>query len=308
MVHVSEELGAFAPSAWVHAQGVMSLARPRVMAIVNVTPDSFSDGGRFVRDAGAAPDVTAVREAAEQLVRAGADILDVGGESTRPGATPVDPSEELQRVLPVIEQLRGLGVPVSIDTRRAEVARAATSAGASIINDVSGLADPQMAEVAARSGAGLVIGHMRGVPATMQQGIRFGDLLREVTDELAAAVERAVRAGVERPRIVVDPGIGFGKSAEQSAALVAAAGWLRQATHCPVLVGASRKSFLGVLAGVSGAAPEQRLTASVAAALVAVERGASIIRVHDVRETVEALSVASSIRAAFARQAGEGGP
>ena len=303
---MSEELGAFAPSAWVHAQGVMSLARPRVMAIVNVTPDSFSDGGRFLRAGDGALDVAAVRDAAAALVREGADILDVGGESTRPGAAPVEPEAELERVLPAIEQLRGLGVPVSIDTRRAAVARAATAAGAAIINDVSGLADPQMAEVAARSGAGLVIGHMRGVPATMQHGIRFADVLREVTDELAGAVERAVAAGVERPRIVVDPGIGFGKSPEQSAALVAAAGWLRQATHCPVLVGASRKSFLQVLASRSSAAPAERITASVAAALVAVERGASIIRVHDVRETVEALAVAASIRAAFEQHAAEG--
>jgi dihydropteroate synthase len=291
-----EELGAFAPAAWVHARGVMSLARPRVMAIVNVTPDSFSDGGRFLRAEDREPDVDAIAAIAAQLQAEGADILDIGGESTRPGAAPVDPEAEIARVLPVIERLRGLDVPLSIDTRRASVARAAVEAGAAIINDVSGLADPEMAEVAARSGAGLVVGHMRGVPATMQQGIRFGDLLREVTDELAAAVERAVEAGVERPRIVVDPGIGFGKTAEQSAALVAAAGWLRQATRCPVLVGASRKSFLSAIVG---GGPHDRLPGSLAAALVAVERGASVLRVHDVVETVHALAVARSIRAAY---------
>ena len=300
-----EELGAFAPAAWVHARGVMSLARPRVMAIVNVTPDSFSDGGRFLRADDREPDIDAIAAIAAKLVADGADILDIGGESTRPGAAPVDPEAELARVLPVIERLRDLGVPLSIDTRRASVARAAVEAGAAIINDVSGLADPDMVHVAARSGAGLVVGHMRGVPATMQHGIRFGDLLREVTDELAAAVERAVEAGVERPRIVVDPGIGFGKSAEQSAALVAASGWLRQATHCPVLVGASRKSFLSTLANCGARPAGERLTGSVAAALVAVERGASIIRAHDVCETAEALKVATSIREAFLHFASE---
>jgi dihydropteroate synthase len=178
------------------------------------------------------------------------------------------------------------------------------AAGAAIVNDVSGLADPEMAEVVARSGAGLVVGHLRGVPATMQQGIRFGDLLREVTDELCEAVERAVAAGVERPRIVVDPGIGFGKAPEQSAALVAAAGWLRQATRCAVLVGASRKSFLHALAGrAARPSATDRLPGSVAAAVIAVQRGASILRVHDVRETVDALAVAASIEAAFAEHA-----
>ena len=293
-----DELGAFAPAAWVHAQGVLSLARTRVMAIVNVTPDSFSDGGRFIAQGEAQPDLAAVEEAARGLVEAGAHILDIGGESTRPGAAPVDAEAEAERVVPAIARLAGLGVPLSVDTRRASVARRAMEAGAAIINDVSGLDDPDMAAVAAETGAGLVIGHLRGVPATMQRDIRFADLLREVTDELAEAVERAVKAGVERPRIVVDPGIGFGKSADQSAALVAAAGWLRQATHCPVLIGASRKSFLGAL---TDARADGRLTGSLTAALVAVDRGASIVRVHDVAETVEALSVAASIRAAYER-------
>jgi dihydropteroate synthase len=289
-----EREAGFATRAWVHGDGVLSLERPRVMAIVNLTPDSFSDGGTLVQ--GDRVDVEAAALRCAQLVREGADLLDLGGESTRPGAAPVDPEVERARVVPVLRAIAELGVPRSVDTRRASVARAAIEAGAAIVNDVSGLADPDMAAVVADSDAGLVIGHLRGVPATMQREVRFVDLLREITDELATAVERAVAAGVERPRIVVDPGIGFGKTAEQSAALVAAAGWLRQATRCPVLVGASRKSFLSAIVG---GGPHDRLPGSLAAALVAVERGASVLRVHDVVETVHALAVARSIRAAY---------
>lgn len=293
MVLPAEEVG-FAARAWVHATGVLSLERPRVMGIINLTPDSFFDGGRL--HDGDRVDAARARERALALVRQGADVLDLGGESTRPGSAPVDPELEKTRVLGVLEQIADLPVPRSIDTRHADVARAAMAAGAAIVNDVSGLADPDMAGVVAETGAGLVIGHLRGDPATMQHDVRFVDLLREVTDELAEAVERAVVAGVERPRIVVDPGIGFGKTAEQSAALVAAAGWLRQATRCPVLVGASRKGFLGAIVGDG---PRDRLPGSLAAALIAVERGASILRVHDVEQTVAALAVARSIREAY---------
>ena len=300
MVSDGESIGSFAPRAWVHATGVLSLQRPRVMAVLNVTPDSFSDGGELL-DGQGRPALDRVRARSEELVRLGADIIDIGGESTRPGAQPVGEARERDRVVPVVERIVDLDVPISIDTRHASVARAAVDAGASIVNDVSGLADPDMADVVASTEAGLVIGHLRGEPSSMQRDIRFVELLREVTDELAGAVQRAVRAGVERPRIVVDPGVGFGKSAEQSAALVAAAGWLRQATRCAVLIGASRKSFLQALAG--GAEPARaRLPGSLAAALIAVERGASIIRVHDVKETVEALAVAASIRAAYERE------
>lgn len=289
---------SFAPAAWVHARGVIGLDHPRVMAIVNATPDSFFDGGRL--HDGHATRIDAAVEHARRCVAHGADIIDVGGESTRPGAPPVDPEEELARVVPLIEALRAErtldDVAISIDTRRAVVAAAAMRAGASIVNDVSGLEDPQMAAVVAEAGAGLVVGHLRGEPRTMQREIRFAHVLREVTDELVARVEQALAAGVERTRIVVDPGVGFGKTAEQSAALVAASGWLREATRCPVLIGASRKSFLSA---ITGGYVGDRLAGSLAAALVAVERGASVLRVHDVGDTVQALTVAMSIRRAF---------
>ena len=301
------EAPSFRPGAWVHARGVVALERPRVMAILNATPDSFHDGGRLHDGRGTR--VAAAVEHARRCVTHGADLLDVGGESTRPGATPVEPDEERARVVPLIEALRADAafdeVPISIDTRHASVAEAALEAGASIVNDVSGLADPAMADLVARRGAGLVIGHLRGEPRRMQAEIRFAHVLREVTDELAGRVEQAVAAGVPRAQIVVDPGIGFGKTAEQSAALVAAAGWLRQATGCPVLIGASRKSFL---AAITGGHTGDRLAGSLAAALVAVERGASVLRVHDVGETVQALAVAASITRAFEALTQGGGP
>lgn len=297
---------------WLHARGGLALDRPRVMGVVNLTPDSFHDGGKLVVDEIDAPNIVVALRRCEQIVAAGADILDIGGESTRPGAETIGVERECARVLPMLERLRGhatlASVPVSIDTRHAEVARRAALAGAVIVNDVSGLADPAMADVVAAAKAGLVIGHLRGEPATMQHGIRFADLLGEVADELAAAVERAVLAGTSRAHILVDPGLGFGKTAEQSAALVASAGWLRAATGCAVLIGASRKSFLGTLLG----APQidhktdrtaDRLVGSLAAALIAAERGAAVLRVHDVRETVEALAVARAVRVAFDREA-----
>lgn len=286
--------------AWVHARGLIGLEHPRVMAIVNITPDSFFDGGQLYD--GERPRMTAVLKYARQCMQHGAALLDVGGESTRPGAEPVPPEEELRRVVPVIEAIRAdpalRGTPLSVDTRRAEVAEAALRAGVGIVNDVSGLADPDMAAVVARHRAGLCIGHLRGEPRTMQREVHFAHVLREVTDELAQRVEVALAAGLPRTRIVVDPGIGFGKSAEQSAALVAASGWLRQATGCPVLIGASRKSFLGALTGAGGPVGS-RLASSLAAAVVAAERGASVLRVHDVGETVQALTVAGSIRRAY---------
>jgi dihydropteroate synthase len=281
----------------------MSLERPRVMGIVNVTPDSFFDGGHLVRDGQREPDVELAAGRCARLVAEGADLVDIGGESTRPGAAPVTVECEVARVVPLVQRLRDqrpLAVPVSVDTRHAEVARHALDAGADIINDVSGLADPEMAAIVAEAGAGLVVGHLRGVPQTMQRDIDFRDLLREVAEELAMVVERAIAAGVDRARIVVDPGVGFGKSADQSAALVAAGDRLRRVTGCPVLIGASRKSFLGAS---TGAGAQQRLAGSLAAALLAVERGASIVRVHDVRETVEALGVAQAIQAAYERHA-----
>jgi dihydropteroate synthase len=297
------------PSApvWVHARGVLDLAVPRVMAVVNLTPDSFFDGGNLLPPGGEDPNAGMAVRLCRGLVQQGADILDLGGESTRPGAAPVDAALELRRVLPVLRRLRDdaelAAIPISVDTRHAEVAAAAMAAGAAIINDVSGLADPGMAAVAAASGAGLVLGHLRGEPATMQREVNFNDLLAEVGDELVAAVERALRAGVAADRILVDPGIGFGKTAEQSAALVAASAYLVQRTGCPVLIGASRKAFLGAL---TGRAVGERMIGSVAAAVVAVEHGASVVRVHDVAATAEALRVVAGVRAAYAAVGGPG--
>jgi len=288
------------PPAWVHARGVLGLDAPRVMAVVNLTPDSFFDGGNLLPPGGDDPNAGMAVRLCRGLVQQGADILDLGGESTRPGAEPVAPSLEMRRVLPVLRRLQEdpelAAIPISVDTRRAEVAAAAMAAGAAIINDVSGLADPAMAEVAARTGAGLVLGHLRGEPTTMQQRIHFDDLLAEVAQELIAAVERALRAGVANERVVVDPGVGFGKTPEQSAALVAASAFLARETGCPVLVGASRKAFLGA---ITGRPVGERLIGSVAAAVVAVERGASVVRVHDVAATAEALRVAAAVRRAF---------
>lgn len=286
-------------TTWRHAEGALELDRCRVMAIVNVTPDSFFDGGRWIAQAHRQPNASVVLGQCRRWVDQGADILDVGGESTRPGATPIDGATELARVLPIIRGLRGdeslARVPISIDTRHASVAREALAAGAVIVNDVSTLADPGMAEVVAEAEAGLVISHMRGVPETMQAAIAFDDVLTEVGDELAGAVERAEAAGVARSRIVVDPGIGFGKTARQSGTLVIAGAALRERTGCPVLIGASRKSFLGKLAGV--ASVESRLLSSVTAAVLAAEHGAAIVRVHDVAETAEALRLRAAVHA-----------
>ncbi|HEY8376642.1 MAG TPA: dihydropteroate synthase [Nannocystis sp.] len=306
---MSSARGRAAPAlVWSHAHGALDVAVPRVMAIVNVTPDSFFDGGNLVPPDRDDPNVSVAVRLCRAYVKQGADILDVGGESTRPGSAPVDPQVELRRVLPV---LRGLfadaalaGVPISVDTRRAVVAREAVAAGAAIINDVSGLADPDMARVAADTGAGLVIGHLRGEPATMMRAIHFERLLPEIAGELARAVERALRAGVAGDKIAVDPGIGFGKTIEQSAALVGASHYLMRETGCPVVIGASRKAFLGAI-GLPGPAArtrpvEERLIPSIAAAVVAAGTGAAVIRVHDVGPTAEALRVARAIRDATA--------
>lgn len=293
---------------WVHATGTLSLSRPRVMGVVNLTPDSFSDGGHLVPEGTDTPNVSVAVRRVRQLVADGAEIVDIGGESTRPGSEPVSDVRQLRRVLGVIERLStgpdATTVPISIDTRSAAVATRAIEAGAAIVNDVSGLSDPEMVDAVAKTSAGLVIGHLRGDPRTMQKQVRFANMLGEVTDELANAVERAVAAGVPRERIVVDPGIGFGKTAEQSAALVAASGWLRQATGCPVMIGASRKSFLAAILSsahedAGNAGGDTRQVGSLAAAVLAVERGASIIRAHDVAQTAQALAVARAIREAW---------
>jgi len=261
--------------------------RVLVMAVLNVTPDSFSDGGRY-----AAAD--AAVEHGLRLAAEGADLLDVGGESTRPGSEPVSAEEELRRTLPVVRELvRRAGVPVSIDTSKAEVARAAIDAGAEVVNDVSGLQrDPGLGPVVARGGAALCLMHMRGTPQDMQQRAVYGDLLGEVHDELLEALRRGLEAGVPEDRIALDPGLGFAKTGEHNLLLLRR---LRELTQLgrPLLVGASRKSFLGRLSGKPAA---ERLTGSIAAAAVAALQGASLVRVHDAGATREALAVVDAVR------------
>ena len=296
--------------SWRHSRGTLALDRCLVMAVVNVTPDSFFDGGRWIAQARREPNASVVIAQCRRWIEQGADLLDVGGESTRPGAEPVAEDVELGRVLPVIAGLRAdpsfADTPISVDTRHASVAQAALAAGASIVNDISGLADPQMARVVAEAGAGLVISHLRGEPATMQDDIAFVDVIAEVGDELAAALARAEAAGVDRAQILVDPGIGFGKTAAQSSALVGASELLARRTGRPVLIGASRKRFLASMSGAK--AVEERMLASVVAAVVAASHGAAVVRVHDVAETVEALRVRAAIEAELGRwTSGAGG-
>ncbi len=258
-----------------------------VMGVLNVTPDSFSDGGRF-RDPGEAI------QAGLRLVDEGADILDVGGESTRPGASPVPPGVELRRVLPVLEGLaRRTESILSVDTRRPSVARAALRAGAHLINDVEGLRRADLRREVARAEAGAVIMHMRGRPATMQADTRYVDMMGEIYAFLDARLRRAEASGIPRERLIVDPGIGFGKSLAGNLEILRRVGEFR-GLGVPVLVGASRKSFLGTL--LKGAPVGERLEASVAAAVVAALRGAHIVRVHDVAPTVKALRLADALR------------
>lgn len=262
------------------------------MGIVNVTPDSFSDGGRFF-------DAAAALAQAERLLDEGADILDVGGESTRPGAPEVPADEELRRVIPLIEALAGRGRPVSIDTSKPEVMRAALAAGASIVNDVWALRQPGAEEVVAASGCGVVLMHMQGTPRTMQQSPHYDDVLTEVGMFLRGRRAALLARGVAAERIAVDPGFGFGKTAAHNWALLARLGQL--ATEgAPLLAGVSRKSMLGQ---ATGRVVTERLAASVAAALIAVQRGARIVRVHDVAATRDALAVLAAV--GCAEQQGE---
>lgn len=252
------------------------------MGIVNVTPDSFSDGGRHA-------DVDAAIAAGLTMIAAGADIIDVGGESTRPGSAPVSPDLEQTRVEPVIRALAAEGVLVSVDTRHAQTMRAAIAAGARIINDVSGLEfDPESRRVAADHGCAVVLMHMRGTPATMGAKARYVDVVSEVRSELRGRVDAALAAGIRPDRIAIDPGLGFAKRPEHSVALLRGLSGLLDLGF-PLLVGLSRKGFIGELSGEPLAA--SRLGGSLSAGLFAVLRGASILRVHDVRETVQALRV-----------------
>ncbi len=259
------------------------------MGIVNVTPDSFFDGGRLgTLDEAVAHGLS--------LVEAGADLLDVGGESSRPGAAAVPAQQEIARVIPVIERLAAeAAVPVSVDTYKAETAAAALDAGARLVNDIGGLRlDPELAHATAEGGGGLVLMHSRSTPRDMQEGARgaYEDVVAEVADFLAEATERAVDAGVAPEAIAVDPGIGFGKTLEHNVALLQAIDRLAPPGR-PVLVGTSRKSMLGAL---TGRGPEGRLAGSVASVAAAVMRGAEIVRVHDVGPTVDACRVAEALR------------
>ena len=260
------------------------------MGVLNVTPDSFSDGGRYA-------DVADAIERGVAMAGEGAAIIDVGGESTRPGAADVGLQEELERVVPVIEALvRRVRVPVSVDTSKPEVMQAAIAAGASLVNDVKALRAPGAVEAVAGTGAAVCLMHMRGEPRTMQEAPSYGDVVGEVRQFLASRVQVCVAAGIGRESICVDPGIGFGKRPEHNLALLSAIGRLAD-PDLPVLVGISRKSLVGI---ITGRPPGGRLAGSVAFAALAVMGGAAIIRAHDVAETVDAVKVASALKRAAA--------
>lgn len=268
---------------------VLPLDRPLVMGVLNVTPDSFSDGGRY-------SDRSMAVDHAQRMAEAGAAILDIGAESTRPGAALVSEDEELARLLPVLESLRELRLPLSVDTRRARVMREALAAGASMINDVNALRAPGALEAVAESNCGLCLMHMRGEPETMQDAPVYADLVAEVRDFLVARLEAAQAAGIARERLVADPGFGFGKTAAHNLLLLRR---LRElcALGVPLAAGWSRKSTLGVL---TGRGTDERVAGSLAAALLAAQAGATILRVHDVKETVDVLRVWEAVQEAEA--------
>jgi dihydropteroate synthase len=258
----------------------LALERPLVMGIVNVTPDSFSDGGRFL-------DPRAAVAHAHQLIGEGADILDIGAESTRPGARPVSAREEIERLAPVLDALRDAPLPVSVDTMKPEVMRAALDRGASMINDVAALAAPGALDAVAASDCGVCLMHMQGEPRSMQAAPHYDDVVREVKEFLAVRVAVCERAGIARERIAVDPGFGFGKTLEHNLELLRGLPQLAQ-LDLPLLAGWSRKSSLGK---ITGRGPQDRLAGSLAAALLALQRGARILRVHDVKETRDVIAV-----------------
>lgn len=265
--------------------------RTLVMGVLNVTPDSFSDGGKFV-------DVRAAVKYALEMERDGADFLDIGGESTRPGSEGVSAKEELRRVLPVMERLRGkLRIPISIDTQKAEVAEAAAKGGAEIINDISALrTDPEIAGVARRYKLPLILMHMRGKPRTMQKGSFARDVVRDVNRGLREAVARARKAGIARSQIILDPGIGFGKSYAQNCELLARLTELAGLGY-PLLVGTSRKAFIGALLGSAKKPrpPEERLWGTAATVAASIFGGAHIVRVHDVAEMAPVARMADAV-------------
>lgn len=275
------------PSSFVLPRGrTLEAGRvPSVMAILNVTPDSFSDGGIHYERQRAI-------DAALKFAAEGAAVIDVGGESTRPGSEPVSEQEELDRVVPVIEAVRARSeVPISIDTRKVRVAAAAIAAGADIINDVTALREPAMRKLAAEHGVPVILMHMRGEPRTMQDDPRYDEVVADVARELRTWRDEAVTAGVSRDRILIDPGIGFGKTFDHNLELLARCDELRAVA--PVVIGASRKAFIGHVTGQPGGAP--RMAGSLGAVAAAVRGGAALVRVHDVRETIDFLRVTSAI-------------
>jgi len=263
----------------------LNLNRPHVMGIVNVTPDSFSDGGKF-------HDTERAVQHALKLIEDGADILDIGGESTRPGATPVSLEEELARVIPVIEVLSKVSsVPLSIDTYKPEVMRAAIAAGADIVNDISALQGEGALEIVANSNAGVCLMHMQGMPQTMQLDPHYTDVVEEVSSFLLLRLEAALAQGISQERILLDPGFGFGKTTAHNITLIQNLDRLA-ALGQPLLVGLSRKAVLGKLVGGD---EQQRLHAGLAASVISVIKGAKIVRVHDVKATVDALKVVAAV-------------
>ena len=271
---------------WQTSRFAIDLARPQVMGIVNVTPDSFSDGGRY-------GSTSAALRHCEQLLKEGADILDIGGESTRPGSPAVPLDEELSRVVPLVREAVTLGAPISVDTYKPEVMRAVLDLGADIVNDIWALRQPgAAAAVAAHPQCGVCLMHMHRDPQTMQQAPMDGDVVPQVLSFLELQAHNLLALGVEKTRILLDAGIGFGKTVEQNFALLARHSELLAAGY-PLLAGWSRKSSLGAVTGLE---VDQRMVPSVAAAVLAVERGASVVRVHDVRETVAALAVWSAMQ------------
>lgn len=271
----------------IRSQTIDLTHRALIMGVLNVTPDSFSDGGQY-----ADPETAIARGLA--MVEEGADILDIGGESTRPGATPVEADEELQRIIPVIEGLRAVSaVPISIDTMKARVARSAVEAGADIINDISGLQhDPDMARTAAETGTGLVLMHLKGTPRTMQQQPEYGDVVAEVRARLTSACDEAVAAGVNPDSLVFDPGIGFGKTLEHNLSLLRALPQF-QIHGRPVLLGVSRKSFIGKI--LDNQDPLAREAPTTALTAWSRQHGVRVFRVHSVRENAQALRMMEAI-------------
>jgi len=264
----------------------LDTARALVMGVLNVTPDSFSDGGLY-----AAVDVAC--EHARQMVAEGATIIDVGGESTRPGSSEIDTREELSRVLPVVRVLANEGVTVSIDTRHAQVAKACVDEGAVIINDIGGFRDPAMVEVVKKNSVGLVIVHMLGEPKTMQQTPQYTDVVEEVKAFLVQRAQDLEAEGISHDRICIDPGPGFGKTFEHNLALLRATAQLANVGY-PLMAAYSRKNFIGALTGISE--PAKRVVGSVAAAVYAASQGARVLRVHDVAPTMEALKVLAAVQ------------